>query len=168
MVHEPLSEAAVSCYPEITSQFSYLAHFYPLSKVRWSLLIHRVIVLPFCPTATHAQSPLTVSATSSVPAPTVVSGSRPTRNSSRVSPTIVVAEPPELRRKTSHPEESRLYCSRFVGIVVCDEHPIARTASSTGFSVRWTIDCGLIFLTDQTSATLFGPKNSCAAPSRQP
>ena len=38
-----------------------------------------------------------------------------------------------------------------------DEYCIARTASSTGFSVRWTIFSGLIFLMDQTSGTFFGP-----------
>ena len=44
----------------------------------------------------------------------------------------------------------------------------ARVASSTGFSVRWTIDCGLTFLTGHTSVALFGPKNLWPAPSRQP
>lgn len=37
-----------------------------------------------------------------------------------------------------------------------DEYSIARDANSTGFSVRWIIDCGLTFLTDQTSVALLG------------
>ena len=41
---------------------------------------------------------------------------------------------------------------------------IARTASSTGFSVKWTMDCGLTFLIDQTSVALSGPRNLCPAP----
>jgi hypothetical protein len=41
-------------------------------------------------------------------------------------------------------------------------------ASSAGFSVRWTMCCGLTFLIAQTSVALGGPKNRCAAPSRQP
>lgn len=45
---------------------------------------------------------------------------------------------------------------------------MARRASSTGFSVRWTIDAGLTFLTDQTSGTFAGPKKRWAAPSFQP
>jgi len=49
-----------------------------------------------------------------------------------------------------------------------DEYSRARTASSAGFSVRWTICCGLTFLIDHTSTALAGPKNWCAAPSRQP
>jgi hypothetical protein len=51
---------------------------------------------------------------------------------------------------------------------VCSAAIIARTASSTGFSVKWTIACGFTFFTDQTSGTLAGRKNKCAAPSRQP
>ena len=47
-----------------------------------------------------------------------------------------------------------------------DQYWMARTASSTGFSVKWIIDCGLTFLTDQTSGALLGPRNTCAAPSR--
>jgi hypothetical protein len=39
-----------------------------------------------------------------------------------------------------------------------DEYRIARPASSVGFSVRWIIDCGLIFLIVQTSPTLGGPR----------
>ncbi len=38
-----------------------------------------------------------------------------------------------------------------------EEYCIARTANSTGFSVKWTILCGLTFLTDHTSYTLAGP-----------
>src|SRR5207248_8016419 len=49
-----------------------------------------------------------------------------------------------------------------------EEYCIARAASSTGFSVRWTIDCGLTFLTLQTSVALLGPKKRWAAPSFQP
>jgi hypothetical protein len=49
-----------------------------------------------------------------------------------------------------------------------DEYCIARTASSTGFSVRWTMLCGFTFLTCQRSVALFGPRKRCAAPSRQP
>ena len=41
---------------------------------------------------------------------------------------------------------------------VRDEYCIARTANSTGFSVRWTILLGLIFLTLHTSTALFGPR----------
>ena len=39
---------------------------------------------------------------------------------------------------------------------------MARAASSTGFSVRWTIDCGLTFLTAQRSGTLVGPEEAGA------
>src|SRR5436190_20534363 len=49
-----------------------------------------------------------------------------------------------------------------------DENCIARTASSVGFSVKWTIDCGLTFLTCHRSVALFGPKNWWAAPSFHP
>ncbi len=45
---------------------------------------------------------------------------------------------------------------------------MARAASSTGFSVKWIIDCGLTFLTLHTSVALLGPRNLCPAPSRQP
>ena len=38
-----------------------------------------------------------------------------------------------------------------------DEYCRARTASSTGFSVRWIIDCGLTFFTCQRSGMLLGP-----------
>jgi len=49
-----------------------------------------------------------------------------------------------------------------------DEYCRARMASSTGFSVRWIMFCGLTFLIDQTSVALLGPKNWWAAPSFQP
>ena len=39
---------------------------------------------------------------------------------------------------------------------------MARTASSTGFSVRWTMLCGLTFFTCHRSVALLGPKNWCA------
>jgi len=38
-----------------------------------------------------------------------------------------------------------------------EEYCIARTASSTGFSVRWIMLCGLTFFTDQTSVAFVGP-----------
>ena len=38
-----------------------------------------------------------------------------------------------------------------------DEYCIARTANSTGFSVKWTILLGLTFLTCHRSVALFGP-----------
>src|SRR5262249_13175888 len=49
-----------------------------------------------------------------------------------------------------------------------DEYCIARSANATGFSVRCTMLCGLIFLTGHTSTALLGPKNWCPAPSRHP
>ena len=39
-----------------------------------------------------------------------------------------------------------------------DEYCMARTASSTGFSVRWTMLCGLTFFTCQRSVALLGPR----------
>ena len=42
---------------------------------------------------------------------------------------------------------------------VRDEYVIARTASWTGFSVKWTMLCGLTFLTCHKSVTLLGPRN---------
>ena len=48
------------------------------------------------------------------------------------------------------------------------EYVMARSASSTGFSVRWIMACGFTFLTCHRSVALFGPKNWWAAPSFQP
>jgi hypothetical protein len=45
---------------------------------------------------------------------------------------------------------------------------IARAASSTGFSVRWTMAVWFSFFTDHTSTALFGPNHWCAAPDFQP
>ena len=40
---------------------------------------------------------------------------------------------------------------------VLEEYCSARAANSTGFSVRWTIFCGVTFFTTQRSGTLAGP-----------
>ena len=69
-----------------------------------------------------------------------------------------------------HQERPRPVCSAAISVDRCrrtgparsrprDEYCIARMANSTGFSVRWTMLCGLTFLTRHTSTALVGPRN---------